>query len=152
MKPYAAESKVPVQQSRNEIEKMVTDRGASQFMAASDKEKGQSIIGWTIAGRMVRLEIPLPMRKNFSASSVGERKWEQAHRSRWRAVVLIVKAKFEAIASGVSTLEREFLADTVMADGSTVGRWMAPQLDGMYKTGKMPALLPGAGQASRDES
>ena len=36
--------------------------------------------------------------------------WEQGCRSRWRAILLILLAKFEAIEAGISTFEREFLA------------------------------------------
>lgn len=48
------------------------------------------------------------------------REWEQACRAKWRALLLIVKAKLEAVAQGISTVEREFLADVVTINGQTV--------------------------------
>ena len=69
--------------------------------------------------------------------------WEQACRARWRALYLIIKAKLEAIESGISTVEHEFLSDVVVPNGQTVGAFMAPQLEAAYTTGRMPALLPG---------
>ena len=48
---------------------------------------------------------------------------EQGKRSRWRALYLVVKAKLEAVSSGIVSMEDEFLAQTVMNDGETV--WMA---------------------------
>ena len=55
---------------------------------------------------------------------------------------LIIKAKLEAVDSGISTVEREFFYDVVLPDGKTVGEWMAPQLETVYQTGNMPLILP----------
>ncbi len=54
----------------------------------------------------------------------------------------VVKAKLEAVEAGISTLEREFLADIVLPSGQTFGAWAAPQLESAYANGRMPALLP----------
>lgn len=134
---YASKTKVPIDRTRSEIERLVTHRGASQFFSASDLEKATAVIGWTIDARMVRLTVPMPERRNRQS----EQALMQAWRARWRAVLLVVQAKFEAIDAGISTFEREFLADTVMADGTTVGDWASPQLESMYASGKMPKLL-----------
>lgn len=139
---YASETKVPVDQSKREIERMVVSRGAGQFMTATDYGKGQAIVGWMMDNRMVRLTLPLPAITG-EATAASRRRWEKVERSRWRSLALIVKAKIVAIEEGISTFEREFLADTVMADGGTVDRWIKPQLDAMYKSGKMPKLLAG---------
>lgn len=157
MSGYASSTSVSVERSRAEIERMVSVAGAGQFMAAFDNEKGTAIIGWTMNGRMVRMGIPLPdsteERFNYRKTTYGyaskiqlppeatRKLYDQACRSRWRAVLLIIKAKFEAIDSGISTLEREFLADVVMADGTTIGEWAAPQLEEMYASKRMPTLL-----------
>ena len=67
--------------------------------------------------------------------------WEQAQRSRWRALLLVIKAKLEAIDAGIATFEDEFLAYTMLPGGETVGEWIAPQLDDVYATGVMPGDL-----------
>lgn len=67
--------------------------------------------------------------------------WEQACRQRWRALALVIKAKLEAVECGISTIEREFLANVVMPDGSTVGDVIEEQIANAYLTGKMPPLL-----------
>jgi len=56
-----------------------------------------------------------------------------------------VKAKLEAVETGIVSLEEEFLAHVVLPDGSTVGQWAEPQLAELYGRGDMPALLPGMG-------
>jgi hypothetical protein len=94
----------------------------------------------------------MPDLADFRQSETGRRRtesaaqaaYDQAVRARWRALLLIIKAKLEAIAGGISTLEREFLADVVMPDSQTVGQWLAPQLEAAYQSGRMPPLLPGA--------
>jgi hypothetical protein len=48
----------------------------------------------------------------------------------------------EAVDTGISTIEREFLSYIVLPDGQTVGEWMAPQLETAYTQGNMPVLLP----------
>lgn len=158
MKDYARTTSVSVEKSRAEIEKLLLGNGAGQIMSAFDVERGSAIVGWSMAGRMVRLSIPLPdgrekwfthrrTRSGYAHKPYPESRraalWEQACRARWRSVVLILKAKFEAIRAGVSTVEREFLADTLLADGNTVGAWIAPQLAAVYERREMPRLLPG---------
>lgn len=161
---YAAGTTVPVERTRLQIEDLVREKGATQFMSAFDHNTGAAIIGWTMQGRMVRLAVPLPgheekrflhrrTRGGYSWKQYPKEKqrqlWEQACRARWRAILLIMLAKFEAMEAGISSFEREFLADTVMADGSTVGAWLRPQLEAMYQSGRMPALLPGIGETGR---
>lgn len=58
-----------------------------------------------------------------------------------------MKAKLEAVAAGISTIEQEFLAWVVMPDGSTVGELAIPAIAESYRTGRTPNLLAiGAGR------
>ncbi len=66
---------------------------------------------------------------------------DQACRERWRQLVLLVKAKLEAIALGLSTVEREFLADVYLPDGRTVHQALQDGLVEMYKSGTLPPML-----------
>ncbi len=67
---------------------------------------------------------------------------EQIEREQWRALLLLVKAKLEFVAGGLSTAEREFLAHVVLPNGSTVGDELAPHLAEAYASGTVPLLLP----------
>lgn len=69
------------------------------------------------------------------------RRVDQVARERWRALVLLVKAKLELVALGISTVEREFLADIALPDGRTVHEAMRELLQRAYETGDMPPLL-----------
>jgi len=72
------------------------------------------------------------------------REYDKAVCQKWRALVLAVKAKLEAIESGISTLEKEFLAFVVMPDGSQLGDHVIPNLKQIAETGKMPKMLTAA--------
>lgn len=68
------------------------------------------------------------------------RAWEQACRSRYRALNLCIKAKLEAVEQGITTFEAEFLAHFVMPNNQTLGEAIIPQLEDACVRGKLPAL------------
>jgi len=103
--------------------------------------------------RRVVFELPLPEQTDeaFKRTPTGREKrnpdsfyaaWEQACRQRWRALALVIKAKLEAVETGITTFEDEFLAHIVMPDGMTVGKHIKPNIAAMYASGKMQPLLP----------
>lgn len=67
-------------------------------------------------------------------------------RQRWRALALAIKAKLEAVETGIATFEEEFLNYIVLPDGVTVGEFIRPQIETAYATGTMPKMLPGIGE------
>ncbi len=151
-RPYAAGTEVPVEKSRAEIERLLSRHGAAQLGIVSDAEQGLAVVLFTIAGRQVRLRVPLPrLQEVRAACRQGEfrgdpvSRWEQLSRERWRAVLLLVRAKLELVELGISTIEREFLADIALPNGQTVGEHLRPQLEEAYRSGRMPPLLPGGG-------
>ena len=77
---------------------------------------------------------------------------DQACRQRWRALLLVIKAKLEAVTAGISTIETEFLTNIVLPDNTTAGEWMLPQIDRAYHTREMPPLLPAAGHTGHQPS
>lgn len=151
---YAAQTTVPVDRSRTEIEKLLHKHGATAFGYLA--QAGTQVIVFEIANRRVLMQLPMPDRnaKEFThtpsgrqrrGSAEADRLYDQAVRAAWRSLVLIIKAKLEAIAGGITTIEREFLADIALPNGQTVGQFMSSQLDRVYESGEMPALLPGRG-------
>ena len=146
---YATTTKVPIARTRDEIEGVLTRYGATGFGYAWEGDR--SMVAFNIEGRRVQIMLVMPPIEDYARTAGNARRttssqqsaWEQACRSRWRSLLLIIKAKLEAVESGITTLESEFLANIVLPDGSTVGQVLAPQIDETYATGKMPALLPG---------
>lgn len=128
---YADRTRVPVGQTRNEIETTLTRYGATGFIYGWQDEK--AIIGFRMSDRHVKFILPLPKASGETA--------EREARRRWRALLLVIKAKLEAVADGITVFDDEFMAHIVTPDGSTMGERLRPQIESMYKTGKMPPLL-----------
>lgn len=147
---FAENTSVPVERSRAEIESLLSKYGADQFMSGWDKS--MAVINFRCHDRYVRFLLPLPERDEFVNPPVrtGRKRtqaqiddnWQQEMRRRWRAMALVIKAKLEAVATGITSFEEEFLAHIVLPDGGTVGKFMMPQVETAYATGKMPGLLP----------
>jgi hypothetical protein len=149
---YAARTDVTPDRSRSEIERALVKYGATGFAYMWEGEN--QAIAFKIHDRHIRIILPLPSLADFQYTATKQRRsasgqkaaYDQAVRQRWRALVLIVKAKLEAIEGGISTIEREFMADVVMPNNQTIGQWLQPQIESAYTTGRMPPLLPGASE------
>lgn len=131
---YAARSPVPVASTRVEIERTLERYGASHF--AFGTQPGSAVIMFEANGRRVRFVLPLDPPKNF-----GEREVGQFTRSRWRCLLLSIKAKLETVESGISTFETEFMPFTVLPNGQTVAEHALPFVRDAYAQKKMPPLL-----------
>ena len=154
MPRYAEATKVSSSDSRAEIERTLSRYGATGFMYGW--EGNQALVAFKMNDRHVKFVLPMPPKSEFSTTpSRGwarspeqvEKAWEQACRQRWRALALVVKAKLEAVAAGITVFEDEFLAHIVLPDGQTAGQWIKPQLAVAYESGQMPPLLPYYGEA-----
>lgn len=137
MRRYASQTSVSVERSRAEIESLLRKHGAAGFAYAWQESSAR--IEFLMENRHLRFELALPPQTDpaFARTPGGrrmrrpedrERAWEQACRASWRALLLIIKAKLEAIAIGVSVFEQEFLAFIVTKDGRTVADIVVPQL------------------------
>lgn len=129
---FAAKTKVPVDQTRSEIERTLKRYGATHF--AYFMEAGRAIIVFVAHERRVRFDLPLPDEAKDASGQVG--------RQRWRALLLCIKAKLESVESKIETFEEAFLAHVVLPDGITVGAHIGPAIETAYKSGQIPPLLP----------
>ncbi len=113
--------------------------------------------GDEVVVRQVRFTIPLPDLHDdrFAMTPGGRRRrsaaqmfaeYEKATRRIWRALLLVIKAKLEAVESGISEFEEEFLAHIVLPDGRTVGEFIRPEVAIAYETKKMPPLALPSGK------
>ena len=150
MARFAENTTVSVEKSRAEIEHLIVRYGATQtaFMNAP----GRALIMFEAKERRIVFELPLPdiNDKKFQRDGRGSMRtpekrheaWEQACRQKWRALALVIKAKLEAVESGITTFEDEFLAHIMMPDGQTVGKHVKPTIAAAYASGQMVPLLP----------
>lgn len=152
MPKFAKETTVSSEKSRAEIERTLNRYGASHFAYGSAPDR--AMVGFQACNRRVKFELPMPnpFAREFTHTPSRDierndkerlNAWEQACRQRWRALLLVIKAKLEAVDAGITTFEEEFLAHIVLPDGRTVGAYMLPSIGEAYETGRMPPLQLG---------
>ena len=142
---YASNTVVPVGQSKAQIEQLLQHAGAKDLCMASSP--GVAMVGFIIKGLGYKIILPLTDPKSCECTPTGRKRkdvrlvsWhcEQSDRARWRALLLIVKAKLEAVSLGITTTDREFAADLVMQDGRTLHQHLSQHI----LSGQMPKALP----------
>lgn len=150
---FAKNTSVPVARSRAEIETLLQRYGATSFASGWDAQG--AVVRFEAHGRKIMFELPLPDENAAIFAKVKKRGYhvaatlaqriaarDQEHRRRWRALAMIVKAKLEAVETGITTFEDEFLAHVIVPGGRAFGEWARPAIARAYDTGQaMPPLL-----------
>lgn len=124
-----------VQKSRAEIEHILQRFGATHFLSGSSPT--DAVVSFQIGGRAIKITLHMP---DPNSDEFNYQK-SLAIRERWRALALVIKAKLAAIEAGITTVEEEFLAFTMLPDKRTVGQWLLPQMQVLLTSGRMPPLL-----------
>lgn len=157
---YAERTSVSVDRSKAELEVLLKRAGAEAFAyawkdvaiwretARRDVTVRIFQLGFTLKRLPIRVDLPMPGLEEFAKSPAGrirtalqrEAAREDEEKRRWRSLVLVVKAKLEAVATGITTIEKEFLADVVVG-GSTVGQEFGGEVCRIVRDGKVPKLL-----------
>ena len=147
---YAENTSVSVEKTEAEIKGLLRKHGAAGFMTG--EEPGRAMIAFQMAERRVIFRLPLPDQKDRRFTLDGRNNarpadkrmaaWEQACRSRWRALFLCIKAKLESVESGIESFEDAFLGQIMMPDGSTVSENVRPRIAQAYASNTMQPLLP----------
>ena len=146
MRRYAKETTVSPEKSRGEIERTLSAFGATGF--AYGWQGQQALVMFEFANRRMKFVLALPSQDDVAKTANGRhvpnvaKALDRETRRRWRSLALSIKSKLVAVQDGISTVEYEFMAHIVLPDGSTVGQWMAPQIEQAYTTGRMPSMLP----------
>jgi hypothetical protein len=159
MRRFAEGTRVPIETTRAELERLLTAYGADAVVMGWDGPT--STIAFRLRGRHVRYTIARPSVRDEAVAAYPSGKSRPdylraeavaaEYRRRWRALLLIVKAKLETIAAGDSDFDDEFLSHVMLPDGSLVRDWLGPQVEQAYQTGTMPPLLPGADRRALPE-
>lgn len=127
---YAERTDVPVTRSQGQITDLLRKYDATQIAMGWSPDGGQ--VGFQVSGRVYRIIVPI----SSQVKNPG-----QVERSKWRAILLIVKAKLESVDAGITTMEAAFLADTVMPSGRTVFEETAVAIERSYIEGRNHPLL-----------
>jgi len=112
----------------------------------------RAVLAFTMEGRAVRLSVPMPDRSssNITYTKSGDQRsdtdiqkaYDQATRQVWRAVLLIVKGKLEAIETGIVSFDEEFMPHIVMPDGRTMSETVLPAMQRSLEEDSAPPMLP----------
>ena len=140
MRRYAKQTRVPASRTREEIARTLERYGADQFVYAENKKCGQ--VGFVYNNKSIRFDVEFPPLPD-SGLQADENRRQQEIRSIWRAVLLVLKAKLEAIETGITTFEEEFLAHILLPDGRTVGATVLPRVEETLIGHQVPLLGPG---------
>lgn len=145
---YAAKTQVPTSRSQEEIRKTLKRYDATAF-GFLEAENGAAV-EFNAHNRRIRFLIEMPSvdDRKFTSTPTGRARsgkqvaehYEQAVRQRWRALALVIKAKLEAVDSGIVSFESEFLPFTVLPSGNTVAEEIGPQVEAAYSGGEIPPL------------
>lgn len=152
---YASQTIVSEEKSRMDLERLLVRYGATGFVYGW--QDSVAVLGFKYDNTAIRMGIPIPSLDKFAhdgrghSRSEGSKKsaWEQAKRQIWRALLLIVQAKFEAILAGLTTFDQEFLSFIQLPDGNTVGSYILPQIESARDGGKFRLALPGLGETTK---
>ena len=127
---YASRTKVPSDKTRMDIERLVKKYGAKGF--ASGWHEGRAQVQFFAHNRHVRFTV-----STANATAVQERE-------RWRALLLLVKAKLVAVDAKIATFEEAFVGDIVLPEtGRTVWESVREPLRISYEENKAVPLLGG---------
>lgn len=123
---YAEDTSVPAYRSQNEVREMLKAIGADRF--AIMEAEGRVAMRFAVNGTLYQIERP-------ALSEIKGAHPDQKERAAWRALVLLVKAKKVAIEQNITTVEREFMADTVLPNGARLIDYRRQIVEHAYSEG-----------------
>jgi hypothetical protein len=151
MAGYASTTKTEVSNSEAEIKKTFNRFGVEDIIIGTID--GYLSVMFKRYGRPYSIRIALPgkdddailytpNRMSKRNNSIAHKAWEQACRSKWRELLLLIKAKLVAIENGIASFDDEFLSYAMLPTRETVGDWANRQMEVMQQTGQLPDLIP----------
>jgi len=121
-KRYAENTTVSVEASRGEISGILAKHGVQRQGWASEPEG--DMLQFELGGYQYKFRIWRPtmeeVRADFPNAYNYQAKLDAEWRRRWRANVLLLKAKLEFADGEASTVMRELMAFAVLKDGRTL--------------------------------
>lgn len=147
---FAEKTEIAFEKSVGEIMAMLRNSGADQF--GQFEQRDGFAIQFAKESRLIRFRVKFPTlddmpthtaQKHVIPDDQRRKKLEQGRRQRGRALMLVIKAKLESVESEVETFEEAFLANVVMADGSTLYDRVKEPIAIEYKSGVAAPLMLG---------
>lgn len=126
---YAAGTVVSVARSQEEIQRLLRKHRARKVGTYTDDR--EAVVTFQTDERTVKFRIPMPGPDDESIRAAAakihragpeaiDRALEAEERRRWRSLVLVIKARLEAVADNIETFDEAFLAHIVTPGGATI--------------------------------
>ena len=150
---YARSTTVTTDRSKVEIESTLMRYGCESFGYMVKNNK--AMIAFEYEGRGYRVSLPLPNKddQEFTQTETGRARknkdavylaYEQGCRSRWRALLILIKGKIEYLEITGMKFEQGFAGELLLPNGTTLNEfYMSDVLKSIDGRKKMPPLLPG---------
>ena len=147
---YAEKTSVSVGKTQEDLRRMIEKHGGDNFLAGHSSKTGELGIVFDAFGRRFRIMLKMKSDNELRKSEHGRTRSEtafqnakeQAERSAWRLIFLIVKARTECLDAGCETFEQAFLTYTVIPDTNQIlGDQVQPQLEKAYSGAPVQNLL-----------
>ena len=145
---YAESTTVSPEKSQLEIAGLLRKYGATGFLHGWQEDR--AMVSFDAHGRRVRFDMTTPTdwaAYRFTKTRVrrsdaaAKNAMEAEVRRRWRALLLVIKAKLEAVETGIVSFEEEFAAHIVLPDGTTVAQHVIPAIQRAYETGVIEPMI-----------
>ena len=140
---YAKDTEVPFERSISEIVGLVRKAGADEIGQMEGRDR--FTLQFILDDRLVRFRVTFPTADEIEQlrgpRQDAARVDAQWRRQRARALLLVIKAKLESVASGVETFEEAFLSNVVMTDDRTVYERISGPIAAEYEDRKPTQLL-----------
>lgn len=121
--PYAEGTTVTVESSRGEITGILTKHGVQRMGWQTGPEQDELL--FELKGNHYRFAIRKPtlhdIRRLYPNTRDENAKLNAEWRRRWRAQVLLIKAKLEFADGDTTTVEREFVSNLLVDGHQTIG-------------------------------
>lgn len=147
---YAEGTDVSIERSEAEVKAVLRRYGC--YDITSGEYQGLTFLVAHYLKRQLRIEVKMPLLASFKLNRSGNTNsprmarmsWEKECRRQWRVLVLLLKAKFEAVMASPEIFEIEFLGYIVdPATGQTIGSQIVPQIASAYESDHPRPLLLG---------
>jgi hypothetical protein len=135
---YALETSVAPEKSQREIHQLLEKYKVTDFELLIGKQRVG--VAFQMRQRTIRFVMPMP-----TPDEMTKQQFEQQGRSAWRALRLVIQGKLESVDRGVESFDEAFMGQIVIPGNETVAEWLSPQLETIFKSGKMPPMLASGG-------
>lgn len=149
MKRFAEGTKVPIDQTRLELMILVRERTGSEAQVFT--RDGRPTVVFEYKRRMYLIDVPAidPTDEAVTRTERGRPRTGEAlknaieaeERRIWRALLLVVKAKFEMLRAVPVTFEQEFMPHLVLPNRLTVSEHFGPMIEEAVASSALPTSL-----------